>query len=599
MDLSERRQLERDRPVLAYSPHPILLGRDQELVYAAFLPNETILEYLRRTGLLERMARQPFVLTVDGRRLPRTLWAHCRPKPGTLINLYAIVHGGGGGKKNPLATIAMIALTVYAPQIAAGIGGPAAGTATALTTTGQFIAAGIMVVGGMAINSIFPPPRPDLARAQNLGGGDSPNYAIGGGSNRMRRYEPMPKIVGVHRVFPDFGAQPYTEFEGNEQVGYYVFDFGYNDAELTDFKIGETSIGEVAGVELTQALGFVSRTSSPQARSLAAEITGALFYLGDSGTEPRQATVDIEYRAVGAGAWTALQFAPDTVPATSIVNGVARVPAGQYTHGVRKTITGQPKDLTSGNPIWTSWLSVLSASVDVVAGDYLLVVGTAGLRWQQKSGGPALSTGPFISNSTLHKGGLFLLYNGDRSQSLLVNVIAFSSQFPPVSGDETLASITVGAGTIPGQFMLLNATREPLRRTYQWHVAEGQYEVRVKKSTPDETNLRATAQIVWSQLRTYQPDAADYAGRLRVGMKVRASALANGVLQQLSCIARARTTVFGGGYGLDFDDAIAPSQAVELPDVPLWDFGTVDFAFEVSATAETLPGLKDRKSTRL
>ena len=82
MDLSESRALvpASARPVVSFSPHPILLAQDRELVYAAFQENETIEAYLVRTGLLERMGGQPFMLTVDGRRLPRTLWARCRPK---------------------------------------------------------------------------------------------------------------------------------------------------------------------------------------------------------------------------------------------------------------------------------------------------------------------------------------------------------------------------------------------------------------------------------------------------------------------------------------------------------------------------------------
>jgi hypothetical protein len=541
-------------PVLAYSPHPILLGKERELVYAAFLPNETIAEYLLRTGILARMGRQPFTLTVDGRRLPRTLWAHCRPKPGTLVNLYATVRGGDG-KKNPLATIAMLALIVWAPGVAPQVGS-AFGVSTAVAQ------AGLMVVGGLVVNSIFPPPRPDLARAQNLGGSDSPTYAIAGGSNRMRRYEPMPKIIGVHRVFPDFGAQPYSEFEGGDQVGYYVFDFGYNDCDLTDFKIGDTPIGEfegvemeisgadgklalfpgnvdsVAGVELTEALGFVSRTSSPEARSLAVEITGALFYLGDSGTEQRAATVNIEYRPVGGGAWTGLQFAPDTVPATSIVNGVARVPVAQYTHGARREITVQPA--ASYTPI-----TALSASVNTPAGNGLFrhdgftKASGVTLAWTPPGG----SRGAPVA---LRGGGQFLLYDASRTMDVLIFVDPdFVVDFATGSANP-FPTATVGPNEIPGEFLLLNASREPLRRTLLWHVAEGQYEVRVKKSSLDETNLRATAQLVWSQLRTYQPDDADYTGRLRVGMKVRASALANGVLQQLSCIARARCQVWDG-----------------------------------------------------
>lgn len=150
------------RPVLAYSPHPLQASRNRELIYAAFLPRETISAYLARTGVADKIGRRALVLEINGRRVPRALWHCTRPKPGTLINLCAAVHGGGGSGKNPIATIAMIALMVYAPQIAVGLGGTAAGTAAGLTTFGKILSVGVMAFGGLAVSSCLPPPKPTL-----------------------------------------------------------------------------------------------------------------------------------------------------------------------------------------------------------------------------------------------------------------------------------------------------------------------------------------------------------------------------------------------------------------------------------------------------
>jgi hypothetical protein len=151
MDLSDSRALVAPpaRPVLSFSPHPILLAQDRELVYEPFLPNETLAVYLARVGLLDRMGNQYFVLTLDGRRLPRTLWANCRPKPGALVNLYAVVRGGDDQKKNPLATVAMIAVSVFAPQVGAYFGGG---------FVGGLAQAGFILAGGMVVNQLLPPP---------------------------------------------------------------------------------------------------------------------------------------------------------------------------------------------------------------------------------------------------------------------------------------------------------------------------------------------------------------------------------------------------------------------------------------------------------
>jgi len=169
MDLSEHVAARPAAPAagsaaLVFSPHPIQLERDRELVYAHFLPQETIAEYLERVGIAARIGRQPVILTVNGRRVPRELWARCRPKPGTLINLYAVVRDIGGGKKSPLATIAMIALMVagqaWGATLAASLGVPAGGIQIlGATITQQMIGSAIITtLGGLVVNPFAPPP---------------------------------------------------------------------------------------------------------------------------------------------------------------------------------------------------------------------------------------------------------------------------------------------------------------------------------------------------------------------------------------------------------------------------------------------------------
>lgn len=433
------------------------------MLYVEFAPGETIAQYLNRTGMLARMGRQPFALTIDGRRLPRALWARCRPRPGTIIGLHAVVRGGGGGGgKNPLATIAMIALMVYAAPVAAGALGASAGGALGVSAAvgGHIVTAGTLVLGGLAINRLFPPPR---VAAPSLGS-ESPTYAIDGGSNRMRRYEPMPKICGEQRVLPDFGAQPYTEFEGEEQVGYYVFDYGYNDVVLSDHRIGATpltsfpgytieesgpsgaltlfpgNVDTVAGAALEPSVA-IERTGSAGATRLAVDVGGIAVLNGtgyDANGSPSQIglQVKIQYRLVGAGVWTDLAY------------------------------------------------------------------------------GAATATG----------------------------VAALGS-------DE----VSQGSGVVffPG------TKRAPVKRSFTWLVASGQYEVRVERTTPayDDPHV---ADLAWTQLRSYQPDTGDYTGRKRVALKIRASQLASGTLEQFSSYAQARCQVWNGST---FEQAITSNPA--------------------------------------
>jgi sulfur carrier protein ThiS len=450
-------------PVAVYCPHPLVPAQGRELVFTPLAPRETLAAYLERIGILTRLGPRPAVVAINGVIVPRAWWPHVRPKPGALITVQTALAGRGGGK-NPIASVLSIALMVAAPYAAAGLHSVLWNAGIRLGTLGLNLLQGaVSLVGGLVINALFPPPRPQLSAAARLDRQESPTYSLAGGTNRARPYEPLPAIMGRHRVYPDLGAQPYTEFQGEDQYLYQIFDFGYNDVELSDYRIGTTPLTEFEGVEmevsdasgaltlfpsnvdttagaaLTQAAGWVSRTSGLNATQLAVEITGQLFYVGDAGTVPLGCVLHLQFRAVGAPDWTDLAFTSDAAAAVAGTGG--------FDHGVvRLTVE----------------------------------------EWAQQSG--------------------------------------------------------VG----PGRIHIVHGARRPLRRTYAWHVAPGQYEVRVMRVTADETDPRANSEIVWSQLRTYQPDTADYTGRLRVAIKIKASGQLQGTLDRFSVLARARTEVWDG-----------------------------------------------------
>ncbi len=49
-------------------------------------------------------------------------------------------------------------------------------------------------------------------------------------------------VLGRHRVFPPYAAQPYTEIDGDDQYWRAMFLIGYGPVELEELKIGETPI---------------------------------------------------------------------------------------------------------------------------------------------------------------------------------------------------------------------------------------------------------------------------------------------------------------------------------------------------------------------
>ncbi len=524
MDLSEQRALVpagKDRqPTLVYSPHPLLPGADRRVETAVFLPRETIAEYLDRVGI---RLRGPAVLMLNGVRLPRAMWARTRPKPGMVITLRAAVAGGGGGGggKDPMRTVLQLAVMVAAVAITGPEG---------LALTGWQAAAvrGAIIIGGsLLINSLLPPPRPNLAEAQMRGQDQpSPTYALSGGSNRARPYEPLPVVLGRHRIFPDYGAKEYTEFQGDDQVLYQCFNFGFGDLVLSDFRIGNTPLTSYVDyqLELSPANGKlalfpaqvdtveggaltygnpIQRTSSVGATALAIDLTGSLYGLDANGATDLSVDIRCQYRKVGDTVWSA--FPPVTASSSSDASSATTVVYGQASN------------------YWS-------------AGYYLDWGGTS--VWEQVDFG---STDP-----AEHYDGEVWATLGDPTYTWRWRPYSEIDLSDPYFTDSAPDPTIITAANDSGAVGLTSGTTKPLRIAYRIDVPAGQYEVKVERLSPDETETSKVSQIVFAQLKSYVPDATDYTGQVRVALKIKASGQLSGRVDQFSALASARCQAWDG-----------------------------------------------------
>ena len=541
-------------PTLVYCPHPLLAAANRRLEYSTFLKGESIQGYLDRLGI--RFGAQPVILWLNDRRIAREEWPLTFPKQGDLLVIRARVQGD-----NALRTV----LTIVVIMAAYYFGGPAGGgVAMGLTAGEAAVGSALILVGGMAlVNAIAPLPQPNLTNANGRLDDASPTYSLTGGSNRARAFGPLPIVMGQHRMFPDIGARPYTEFQGDAQVLFQVFNFGLSDIVLSDYRIGNTPLADftgvtleesgadgkltlfpanvdtVAGGALTYAAGYITRVSSTLATALAIEVSGNLFYIDAGGITPNQADIEMEYRLAGAGGWTPLAFESDAAPQSSPVNGVARLPAEDFNSGVRRAITQQPTNITG--------VTILHASGDCPTGSTGILSWNpqsssndeTTMRWTPPGGQPgeSITIPEFIAAPRR-----WTVYGPNNSQSIVIEIATRSGTPITPKSDNN-----IGIGSIiGGKVTLFSASRKPLRRTYFFSVASGQYEVRVRRTSADDTDVRAASDLAWSQLRTYQPDTADYTGQKRVAVKITASGQLQGVLDQLSAIASARCEAWTG-----------------------------------------------------
>lgn len=312
-------------PKIVQSPHGLSI---KDIIDNFYNTNDTPIE----------IRYYDFIVEVDGIPITRDKW-NIVPEVNSHVLIYIPIHGGGGGK-DILRTVAMIAVIVaavatgqlYGASIAAGLGVTSTAgiaTVTALTT------AVIATAGSMLVNSLIP------VRLDALGGGgsqsynDSPTYSIQGSSNSARPFGVIPVVLGTHKVYPPYGATPYTEILGNDEYLRMLFIWGYGPLKIENICIGDTPIANYddveietregwdddtditlypstvtqtqIGVELKQADGQLVRSAEANVDVLSVDIVypqGLVAF--DSGGNKTQCTVQVkvEYREIGAGSWT-------------------------------------------------------------------------------------------------------------------------------------------------------------------------------------------------------------------------------------------------------------------------------------------------------
>lgn len=262
---------------------------------------------------------------IGGYEVPAPLWDKVRPRAGTAINVVRNQLNGNGDTWRQVAMIAVMVMAMYAGAAYAGNG--MWGLTAAQTST--LITAGTYMVGALGVNALIPPPQPG-------GGGTGERMnMLTGTQNALNQYGVIPFVMGEKRFFPPHAALPYSQSRGKDQHQVCMFELGYGDLEVPvdQILVGETPISELEDVELEitktptlyindvneEAVGAALkdgdsavRTTAPGTDRISLDLLFALgLFWNSSEGEFRHANVffKIEYRPVGAAAWTAVSKA--------------------------------------------------------------------------------------------------------------------------------------------------------------------------------------------------------------------------------------------------------------------------------------------------
>lgn len=272
-----------------------------DTVYAEAQAGQTIAE------LLGPGAAQSLRVELGGELVPRTLWAHVKPKAGQRLTVTAVPMGGGNNNKL-LKIVVVIVAIVYA-----------------YFTQDYQGALQILAYGFTAVNLLVPPPMPKLP-----GAGDPFDTlnSLTGTQNRATVYSPIPCVIGTVRFFPTHAALPYTEIMGSDQYLRLLLDLGPGDLAVSNIKIGETAIEDYddvqwevtktptlytndiyelpVAVNLNAAGASATRAGQSNSNEMALDLQcpSGLFGVDNKGRDVAgHITLTIQYRAVGASTW--------------------------------------------------------------------------------------------------------------------------------------------------------------------------------------------------------------------------------------------------------------------------------------------------------
>ena len=298
-----------------------------------------------------------------------------QPSDGLVVQV--VPRGGGGGGKNPLATVAMLALVITAPAIGGWLAGAAQGffvgagvNAVTYGAVAGGIATGlVMGAGALAINAVLPPPR--VSSGRSLGSDalqESPNYGWGALANPTENGRPIPIVYGEKKGIAPFKAAQYISTDGDKQYlnQLYLVAEGPLDS-ISNFQVNDNPITNYDGVTVDVRLGTADQTvitafndaineqsvgvklstdwhtvtldgTATQSLGIGIGCLQGLWYATDAGgLASLSVQVEVQYRKVGDAAWSAYPVQTITAAQRSAVRRYWRfdVPVGRYEVRVR------------------------------------------------------------------------------------------------------------------------------------------------------------------------------------------------------------------------------------------------------------------------
>lgn len=472
-----------------------------------------VLRRRRHVRALAPRGGQPVIALLNGRPLMRAGWRY-RLRDGDILIFVTLPRGGGGGGgSNPLRVLLSLAVLVFAGWAApALLGTLGLASSTALFgsfTLGQATTLGIALAGSAAINALMPVRSPAGLPSP------SPTYTLSAQGNTARIDQAVPVQYGRLLAYPDFAAQPYIEFAGNEQYLYQLLCLGAGEYDIEDIRIEDTPISAFTEVEAEIVGPGEDVTLFPTAVITSVEVSGQ------------------ELTARDYGATVAWSQSGTTI--TMIETDHGRV-VGQ---AVDLEFTGGGTDgayAIATVPDADSW-TVEAAAPATASGTAVVRPIVGGIDGFVAN--PAGSVAHYLAVDLVFPAGIFSTPGG-----INVNTIEMVFEARRIDDD----GAPVGDWTVLGEESLTDRTTTPVRRSFRYSLATpGRYRVRAWRVNAYHPASGSGDQVLWAGLRAYLRETEEFGAVTLIAMRMRATNnLSNQASRRIAVLCTRKLPVWDG-----------------------------------------------------
>ncbi len=242
--------------------HDPLNRADQEKSTYEFRPGVETVADLMMTVVPPCDGLVSFVVSVNGHELMPIEWADIRLVNGLDLVIMPVLHGGGGGGKNPLRTILMVVVAVVAIAITKGAAsGWVSGWFAAGSVSAQVLGAAVLIGGSMLVNAIAPVGSPQTPALNGAGSIDQSNAYSWNPQTTQQQGVAMPVAYGTCKLTGNVIAA-YREAVGASQYINVLISLGEGPfASISNIKINGQPLANYRGVTINTRLGRLNQTA--------------------------------------------------------------------------------------------------------------------------------------------------------------------------------------------------------------------------------------------------------------------------------------------------------------------------------------------------